>query len=353
MRKYTLLGGGAAALAIVLLSTGPALAAGSWNIVPNPPGAFFTGVAAQSDTNAWGVGGPQANSGDIVHWNGTSWTQTPTPSVPQSTVMLNAASASSPSDAWAVGRITETNQNHYRITTTLAYHWNGSSWAITSTPRIAGSDLMSVADISPTDAYAIGLGGALQWNGSTWSAFAVPAPGGASPATLGAVAAGGANDVWIAGLYYDTATASDEPFTAHFNGTAWSAVPAPVNGGQFFGLTVVNPNDTWMVGYSAAGGSLIENWNGSSWQVIPNPGTGGLLSVTATSANNVTAVGGINQGASVLNWNGSAWSTVPVPQAGDSDAIYSTSAALGGQLTWAFGRSTTGFAVSEITLLNG
>jgi hypothetical protein len=31
--------------------------------------------------------------------------------------MLNAASASSPSDAWAVGRITQTNKNHYRITT--------------------------------------------------------------------------------------------------------------------------------------------------------------------------------------------------------------------------------------------
>ena len=212
---------------------------------------------------------------------------------------------------------------------------------------------MSVADISPTDAYAVGLGGALQWNGTTWTAFAVPAPGGAAPALLNAVAAGSASNVWIAGLYYDTATATDEPFTAHFNGTAWSTVPVPVNEGQFFGITVVNPSDTWMVGYSSSGGSLIENWNGSSWQVVPNPGTGGLLSVTAASAADVTAVGGNNQGASVLNWNGSAWSTVAVPQVGDTEAFYSTSGALGGKLTWAFGRSTTGQAVSELTLLNG
>jgi hypothetical protein len=42
-----------------------------------------------------------------------------------------------------------------------------------------------------------------------------------------------------------------------------------------------------------------------------------------------------------------------VPQVGDSEACYSTSGAPGGQLTWAFGRSTTGAAVSELTLLNG
>jgi hypothetical protein len=353
MRKYGLLGGGAAAVAVVLLSAGPATAAGGWRVVPNPPGVFFTAVAAQSDTNAWGVGGPQGNTGDIAHWNGTSWSQTPTPSFSEATIMLNAASASSPSDAWAVGRITKVNKNESRITTTIAFHWNGTAWATTTTPAISGSDLMSVADISPADAYAVGLGGALQWNGSSWSIFAVPAPGGAAPALLNAVAAGGANDVWITGLYYDNATGTDEPFTAHFNGTAWTSVPVPVNGGQFFGLTVVNPDDTWMVGYSSAGSSLIENWNGSSWQVVPNPGTGGLLSVTATSAGNVTAVGGNAQGASLLNWNGSAWSVVAVPQVGDTEALYSTSAALGGQLTWAFGRSTTGEVVSELTLLNG
>ncbi len=353
MRNYGLLSAGAVAVTTALVWASPAVAAGDWTVVPSPPGTYFTAVAAHSDTNAWGVGGPQANTGDIAHWNGTSWSQTPTPSFSQATIMLNAASASGPSDAWAVGRITKVNKNESRITTFLAFHWNGTSWVSTTTPAINGSDLLSVADVNPADAYAVGLGGALQWNGTSWTGFAVPAPGGATPALLNAVAAGGANDVWITGMYYDNATATDEPFTAHFNGTAWTSVPVPVNGGQFFGMTVVNADDTWMVGYSSAGGSLIENWNGSSWQVVPSPGTGGLLSVTATSATNVTAVGGNGQGASVLNWNGSAWSTVAVPQVGGSEALYSTSGAMGGQLTWAFGRSTTGEVVSELTLLNG
>jgi hypothetical protein len=267
--------------------------------------------------------------------------------------MLDAASASSPSDAWAVGRITKVNKNESRITTFLAFHWNGTSWVTTTIPVINGSDLLSVADISPTDAYAVGLGGALQWNGTSWTGFAVPAPGGAAPALLNAVAAGGPKDVWITGMYDDNSTAALEPFTAHFNGTAWTSVRVPVNGGQFFGLTVVKSSDTWMVGYSSTRGSLIEHWNGSSWRVVPSPGTGGLLSVTVTSAANVTAVVGNGQGASVLNWNGSAWTAVAVPQVGDSETLYSTSAALGGQLTWAFGRSTTGEVVSELTLLNG
>jgi hypothetical protein len=219
--------------------------------------------------------------------------------------MLDAASASSPSDAWAVGRITKVNKNESRITTFLAFHWNGTSWVTTTIPVINGSDLLSVADISPT------------------------------------------------GMYDDNSTAALEPFTAHFNGTAWTSVRVPVNGGQFFGLTVVKSSDTWMVGYSSTGGSLIEHWNGSSWRVVPSPGTGGLLSVTATSAANVSAVGGNGQEASVLVWNGSVWTAVAVPQVGDSEALYSTFAALGGQLTWAFGRSTTGEVVSELTLLNG
>ena len=51
----------------------------------------------------------------------------------------------------------------------------------------------------------------------------------------------------------------------------------------------------------------------------------------------------------ILTWNGSAW-----PKVGATEELYSASAALGGTLTWAFGRSTSsGGVVSNLTLRNG
>jgi hypothetical protein len=56
----------------------------------------------------------------------------------------------------------------------------------------------------------------------------------------------------------------------------------------------------------------------------------------------------------ILTWNGSAWTKVKVPKTGATEELYSGSAALGGALTWAFGRSTSsGGVVSNLTLRNG
>jgi hypothetical protein len=53
----------------------------------------------------------------VAHWNGTRWTGVASPNPGGS--FLNAVSALSPSDAWAVG---------YDNTGTLILHWDGTSW---------------------------------------------------------------------------------------------------------------------------------------------------------------------------------------------------------------------------------
>jgi hypothetical protein len=56
----------------------------------------------------------------------------------------------------------------------------------------------------------------------------------------------------------------------------------------------------------------------------------------------------------ILSWNGSAWTKIKVPRVGAAEELYSASAALGGSLTWAIGRSTSSVgAVSNLTLRNG
>jgi hypothetical protein len=68
----------------------------------------------------------------IMHWDGTSWTQTPSPS-PDASSVLNAVTASSPASAWAVGNqasiLGGPNQSSH-----LLLHWNGTQWAVFPTP---------------------------------------------------------------------------------------------------------------------------------------------------------------------------------------------------------------------------
>ena len=72
-----------------------------------------------------------------------------------------------------------------------------------------------------------------------------------------------------------------------------------------------------------------------------------------TAAGHNTTVNGPTAGI-ILSWNGSAWTKVKVPKAGATEELYSTSAAVGGSLTWAIGRSTSsGGVVSNLTLRNG
>ena len=356
MRRYGLIAGLVAAAAAVALAAAPAGAAVTWTVVPAPPPsvAVWAAVSARTDSDAWAIAIGSRTTPLIARWNGTAWSQVTGPTVTGAiSPVPDAVSASSASDAWLVGRTSKLHQ-----TSALAAHWNGTSWSVVAVPS-GGSLLRSVVDISPTVAYAVGNTAAVQWNGTSWSAFAVPAPGGAAPVNLDAVAGDSASDVWITGQYFDTATSADEPFTAHWNGATWASVPVPVNGAELFGLTVISPSVAWAVGNNLNGTAFTENWNGSSWQVVPNPAQGLLLSVTATGAGNVTAVGHNTTAngptaAIIISWNGSSWVNDSVPVVGATEELFSASAAPGGTITWALGSSTSSAgAVSSLLLRNG
>ena len=88
----------------------------TWTQVPSPGGALY-GVAATSARNAWAVGSTSNSKGLIERWNGQVWTQVPSPA---SAAALSSVTATSASNAWAVGS-TEAGK-------TLIMHWNGSAW---------------------------------------------------------------------------------------------------------------------------------------------------------------------------------------------------------------------------------
>ncbi len=356
------------------LATGQALAVGGWTIASAPPtgqNATLTGVATVSDSDAWAVGFRNGNAFTNVgakvlidNWNGTAWSQVATPTTPQNTALLNAVSASSVTDAWAVGR-TQNNKSNFEA---LALHWNGTAWSVSPSFTAALSAYaVGVADISPTDAYAVGNNSSIprghlaHWDGTAWSSVTVPVPPNApTNTTLGAISADGPNDVWAVGTFLDSANGQFENFSIHFNGSAWSVVLMPLGSGQFSAIQANSPSDVWAVGENS--GTLIEHFNGTAWSVVPSPspGSNAMLGgvTTSNAANDVWAVGAdtvpgtTTQQTLTLNWNGTAWTTVASPNVG-SDRVGAVATNLGAAIVWAVGGSGTSGSFNPLVLQNG
>ncbi|MGD0705632.1 MAG: hypothetical protein ABSA02_37835 [Trebonia sp.] len=378
--------------AALLLGIGSAAAAPSWAIVSAPPAGEngqLAGVSAVSGTDAWAVGSTNAAANGvgakplIDNWNGTAWTQAATPATPGNTASLAAVSASSATDAWAVGR-TQVNREDFAP---LALHWNGTAWSVSASAAtaLAGQIGDGVADIGPTDAYAIGggLGSAdtglvAQWNGSTWSRVTVPQPSSDGLASdLDAISANGPDDVWIVGTFEDEISSTffpDETYSLHWNGSTWSVVPMPLVGSSnvnaffhFNAIQVNSPTDAWAVGdrgvVDGTSTTLIEHWNGTAWSIVPSPspGSGANLSgvTTSNAANDVWAVGLYTPAGATgaqtltLNWNGTAWAQVASPDNGSPSELHSASATPGASIVWAVGSSGTCCTENPLVLQNG
>jgi hypothetical protein len=383
------IGIGVAIGAALMLTAGTAQAQGGWTVVTAPPtgeNAALTAVALTSGTNAWAVGHSNTapnflgSKAVIDQWNGTTWSQVTAPSTGYSTNLLAAVSASSASDAWAVGW---SEPERYSFLP-LGMHWNGTAWSVSASfnTALAGQIADGVADISPIDAYAIGggLGSAphgivAQWNGTTWTQLTVPVPPDDDTTNFDAISADSPDDVWIVGSYEATLSSGLGAFgtyALHWNGSAWSVVSMPANPSgieyQPGSVDAISPTNVWAVGQAlnadtlASEATLIEHWNGTSWSVVPSPtaGTGDYLNgVTASGSADVWAVGSyLPSGSSdeqtlTLNWNGTAWSTVSSPTASNGSALTSVSTTPGGSIVQAVGYTGSNGTWNPLALQNG
>ena len=357
--RHKILGAAGAAAAIVMLASTAGAAAPAWTVAasvdPSATTNVLNAVSARTGTDAWAVGDDKAAVDDATfamlaeHWNGSQWSQVPTPDLPTSDEKLLAVSAGGASDVWAVGSQgpTGTATQH-----PLAAHWDGAAWTIVTTPATSGhAALAGVASLAPGNAWAVGTGNGKalieHWDGTAWSLVTAPAP--ALPAgttlltdSLSAIAATSATDIWAVGSYVVTPGSfmQRRSLTMHYNGTTWQVVTSP-NGATPFelrGVTAVAPNDAWAVGDALAtdgsgqpGQTFVMHWNGTSWTATtsPSPASNATLSsVSAASATDVWAVGHRTQqitssevhGVSLIeHWDGSAWSVVPTPAIPDPD----------------------------------
>jgi hypothetical protein len=138
----------AAGASLVLLGGTAVAATPTWTVVPsvNPSATTLNAVSARTSTDAWAVGqfpGAGDDAGAQIfaeRWNGTQWQQTPTTNIVRQDERLLGVSA----------------------------HWNGTAWSVLPGPT--GSDPNTVV----TGLSALPLGEA--WaTGATFSATAATA----------------------------------------------------------------------------------------------------------------------------------------------------------------------------------
>jgi len=309
----------AAALAAI---PGMANAATTWSVahppytaVDNVPYAPLNAITAISPSNVWAVG-QDSGTPQINHWNGKSWSQSALPSGPCSVFEADCAftgvSGDSASDVIAIGQGTIPTSSGW-VTEELAYHWNGTAWSQLTVPSsVTYGEMVHIQAFSPTDAWVVGTGSggsanvatALQWNGGTWTQAATPVST-ANNLSINAISGSSASDIWVVGQTV-TPGYHNRQFTSvimHYNGSAWSQVTSPDNSG-LMDVDAVSPTDAWAI---AADGAVL-NWNGSAWTVATTLAQGNTV-IAAFSPSDVWVAGVV----SVTHYNGSTWTSTPVP----------------------------------------
>lgn len=197
----------------------------SWSQVPvqNPSATsnILTGVSAVSPNDVWAVGtsvdGGGATQALIEHWNGTAWTQVAAPS-PGGTngTFLSGVSFTSPTDGWAVGEY-GTGPTYLGLTE----HWDGTSWTVIPNPTIGPNAVLlrSVSAVVPSEAWAVGQYNRRSiiefWDGTAWNLVRHPSPRFGS--ALFSVSAIAFDQVWAVGGYRN----GNKSLTLLWDGARW------------------------------------------------------------------------------------------------------------------------------------
>jgi hypothetical protein len=344
----------------------------TWTSVPAPSGSKdihnVRGVKAIAPDDVWLVGN-YLEGGFFrtltMHWDGTQWSVIASPNLVQyNNHWLMDVEATAPNDVWAAGYYSDGYTDH-----PLVLHWDGIAWTVAPTPALAEPARLEVIESSPKgDLWA---GGLIYHDGTEGNersmllmrystacppATATPTP--TQPASptptacvpgsrpvrvprvgaqnyLHALYAASANDIWAVGEYWPARSVRTMPLIQHWNGTAWSIVPANpagVGSEKLWGVHGIKADDIWAVGeyydpLTEVTSPLAKHWNGTTWANVPVQGPGTLKNVlrdvVALAPNDVRAVGSYYDypydfHTLIMHWNGTQWSVVNSPNPGSA-----------------------------------
>ena len=232
---------------------------------------------------------------------------------------MSSVSASSATDAWAVGEC------YYSCL--LTSRWNGKKWQTLPEPGLDGGPYVTGAAVAAigrgrawvfvdqvNEELGISVVDAVEWTGTSWSAvhdFGSLLPGG--------LIASGPDDVWGFG-------SDGTPWAVHYNGKSWSQVSLPVNVSQSSASAAAG---NWVTGTVAAQPKRVEilHWSKGAWrnavlpkiavptgdQMFPGDIAAATMADLWVSVRVGPAKGRGPSTTVLLHWNGRAWSKVLVP----------------------------------------
>jgi hypothetical protein len=275
--------------------------------------------------------------------SGAGWSLVPGANAPAPRGHLSGVSCASAGACIAVGH----HKNGAGTQVALAERWNGTSWAIQTTPNPPGartSSLLGVACVSADACTAVGdyVNGdgtqvtlAERWNGRRWAIQATPNPPGAHAyyrAYMNGVSCVSVSACTAVGNYNSYVGGSVPTLTLAevWNGTSWAIQATPNPGSsvnELFGVSCVSTGACTAVGDYVSGGGirvmLAERWDGTSWAIQATPNAPGahaynLNGVSCVSTAGCTAVGDYensagNEVALAERWDGTGWAIQPTP----------------------------------------
>jgi hypothetical protein len=303
---------------------------------------FLSGVRCVSAPDCWAVGYYWTGSVDQTlteHWDGSSWAIVTSPNT--STAQLNfllGVTCVSASDCWAAGY----HYNDNFIAQTLIERWDGTSWVIVPSPNTSatqGNYLQVVTCVSGSECWAIGYywTGSFdqtlieRWDGTSWAIVSSPNTSTTQNNLLYGMTCESASDCWAAGYYYNNNNIP-QTLTEHWDGASWTIVSSPntstTQHNDLNGVTCASASDCWAAGYYYNNNNipqtLTEHWDGASWAIVSSPNTSDtqdndLFGVTCASASECWAVGYYYDPITHINhtlidsWDGTSWSIVSSP----------------------------------------
>ena len=236
-------------------------------------------MAVIAEDDIWVVG----DAGVATHFDGTSWTVTPVPTVAGATVNIQGVSVTPEGDVWAAG--------YYGLGSQVkgvVLHWTGAAWSVVTVPNPhpAKNWLMDIEAVSSTDIWVCGFRGdfedflMLHFDGTAWTVVTMPNVGAGSVKDLEGLSSTGPDDVWCVGAILPPGE-DYECLIFHFDGTAWSKVadvPQPESSPYPYDVCAISPDLVWVCGDLFKQGQghqpMTLRYDGLEWEVVPAPGPG-------------------------------------------------------------------------------
>jgi hypothetical protein len=350
-----------------------------WRVVPSPNGSTVDNILRDLDivsvNDAWAVGYysnlvgiRNRNRAMAQHWDGTAWSLVTVP-LPGDESGLMAVSALSTNNVWAVGYYVDSATSAER---TYTIHWDGSAWTQMPSPNFqSNSSLLGVAAVAPDAVWAVGTSYdtgttdstlVLFWDGNSWASVSSPNPDAEN--YLASVTATGVDDMWAVGNTQGSDPRSDptRTLTIHCTRLGCSVVTSPnagTNNNELLSAGALSSSAVWAVGDSWVMTSpypvavpLTLQWSGEGWSVLPTaPLPNGFDTTVLSKVLPVssTAVWVVGQSYSHLTqvgqtyaalWNGSNWTVVNPLNVASADGFLG-GAALSANDLWAVGAAWT------------